>query len=61
MPLINLTSGYNSVPWLISLCNPTEAHKALGVFLAPTGKDTTHAAYLEQHSNEMAALTLLIF
>jgi hypothetical protein len=56
IPLIHLTSGYDTAPRPISLRDPTEAHKTLGVFLAPSGKDTAQAAYLEHHSNKMAAL-----
>ena len=53
---ISLTSGSNSTSTQITLRDPGDAHKTLGIHLAPTGKDTVQAEVLRNSSNRFAAL-----
>ena len=54
-PTISLTSGDNPVPHPIQLRDPCDAHKTLGIYLAPTGNDSAQALHMQQLSNRFAA------
>ncbi len=53
---ITLTSGTSPQQIEILQCDPSEAHKTLGVYVAPNGNEHTQEEYLNTKSHQIASL-----